>query len=143
MTDSRGLSTKGWWINHADKVLDELECRETWVEGITDDDEQSVFRIRQNITITKVYHVPDEAYAPGAIYLVNRGTAGAVDSTVASHTAHSTLTALAVQELTVDSDYSAIDAGEVLTFKRTTASGDTVQKAGLVGIEYTIRNTGA
>jgi len=142
MADSRGMSTKGWWLNHADQILDEIERDETWVEGITDDAEQTAFRIRQNITITKVYHVPDAAYAPGAMYLVNRGTAGAIDSTVASHTAHSSLTAYAVQELTLDSDYAEVDAGEVLTFKRTTASGDTVQNAGVVGIEFTIRNTG-
>lgn len=144
MTDSRGASTTGWWLRHADDVFDynEKDSAGVWVETITADNDQTAFLPKRAITITKAAFVPDSAFKVGTMALVNKGTAGTGSSTVASHTAHTDLTAFLAQTLTLAATPTAA-AGEVLSFKRTTSSGSATQGGGLVYIEYSLAEVGA
>lgn len=137
MADSRGASTTGWWLNHADEVFAYSEQRSvgTWVATITADASQTVLRAQRPITITKAAFIPDSAFQVGTMALTNAGTAGTATGTLASYTVHSTLTAFLEQTLTLAATPTAA-VGEVLAFKRTTTGGSATQGGGLVYIEY-------
>lgn len=141
MTDARGLSRAGFWINNADAVLERIEKRSqsTWVGQITADAEQAVFVPDRAITVTKVGFLTDAAATAGTMSLVNQGTAGTGTDTVASK--GTVVVGDAMQTLTLTSAVDVSD-GQFLVFKRTTASAQETIPGGLVVIEYELPELG-
>lgn len=138
MADSRGLSRKAYWINHADEILARMEqlTHEVWV-GTVDSatNYQSVFIPDADITITKVGFVTDYDATAGTVALVNQGTEGTGDSTIGSH--GTLLLGTLMQTLTLTTLVS-VSEGEKLVLKRTTAQAQETLASGLVHIEYTL-----
>jgi hypothetical protein len=68
-------------------------------------------------TIRRVYFIPDDSFVVGTLNLVNQETTGTAAGTVARHTAHTTLGAIVIRELTLTT-LTSVAEGDVLTFKR-------------------------
>lgn len=146
MADSHGLSTKGWWLKHADGALDTVlhfesmvpavqsYCIQGGIEQAVADDQTVIGITKEAVVIVKASFAVDTTEVADKYYLVNAGTSGATDATVASKTAADTLTAFRPATLTLGATVS-VPAGAGLTFKRTTLGAAATCMAGEVMIE--------
>ncbi len=146
MADSYGLSTKGGWLRHGDDVMasvlqyqGEVPASASYtIEGpideATDDAEELIGITKQAVVIVKASFAVDATDVFDPCYLVNTGTSGTSDATVASKTAADTLTAFRPYTLTLGSTVS-VPSGAGLTWKRTTQGASATCFAGQVMIE--------
>ncbi len=90
-----------------------------------------------DIVIKRVAFIPETTYGAGAISLVNMGSVGTLNNTVATKAA-AALTSLTPYTLGITGSYSTVGADQQLIFKRATASGDKTMSAGRVEVEYNL-----
>lgn len=146
MADSYGLSTKGWWLAHADETLasmlqfeSRVPASESYtiagsIDQVTTDSTDVIGITKEAVVVVKASFAVNEVDVADAYSLANAGTSGAEGLMLAERTAADTLTAYRPYTLTLE-DTVNVPAGAALVFVRTTVGAAATCQAGQVTVE--------